>query len=180
MHQSSRAEGPTRNFLTFMNTTVIAYHQKPEALTDFFCPYAIAVVFTNVRNLRVQLQKQPQDWVYTPVRHPSIHPSIERVFRDMHHTRRTNIPPTALSSSVEACPDRVWCEWGGSGAGIYWHQESSSSEVDYLPYKISPVDCIYKYCAGFHCFTHTVLPRGVNSAVVSGQLRYVCMLLVYQ
>ena len=42
----------TRNSLTFVNTTAIAY-TKVLRLRPTFCMYAIAVVFTNVRELRV-------------------------------------------------------------------------------------------------------------------------------
>ena len=42
----------TRNFLTFANTTAIAYRQNLEAPVNFW-RYAIAVVFANVRKLRV-------------------------------------------------------------------------------------------------------------------------------
>jgi len=42
----------TRNSLTFVNTTAIAY-TKMLRLRRTFCIYAIAVVFTNVRELRV-------------------------------------------------------------------------------------------------------------------------------
>ena len=44
----------TRNSLTFVNTTAIAY-TKILRLRSTFCPYAIAVVFTNVREIRVQV-----------------------------------------------------------------------------------------------------------------------------
>jgi len=43
----------TRNFLTFANTTAIAYRQKLTGASRFW-RYAIAVVFANVRKLRVQ------------------------------------------------------------------------------------------------------------------------------
>jgi len=43
----------TRNSLTFLNTAAIAY-TKILRLRPTFCMYAIAVVFTNVRELRVQ------------------------------------------------------------------------------------------------------------------------------
>ena len=43
----------TRNFLTFANTTAIAYRQNLEAPVNFW-RYAIAVVFANVRKLRVR------------------------------------------------------------------------------------------------------------------------------
>ena len=47
----------TRNSLTFVNTTAIAY-TKFLRLRPTFCVYAIAVVFTNVRELRVhELQR---------------------------------------------------------------------------------------------------------------------------
>ena len=42
----------TRNFLTFVNTIAIAQGQDPGKKAEFW-PYAIAVVFTNVRTLRV-------------------------------------------------------------------------------------------------------------------------------
>ena len=48
----------TRNFLTFANTTAIAYHQNLAALRNLW-PTAIATVFTNVRTLRV-LEKSEQ------------------------------------------------------------------------------------------------------------------------
>ena len=47
-----KADTTTRNFLTFANTTAIAYRQNLEAPGNFR-PYAIAVVFANVRKLRV-------------------------------------------------------------------------------------------------------------------------------
>ena len=47
------AERCTRNFLTFANTTAIAYRQNLEAPGNFR-PYAIAVVFANVRKLQVR------------------------------------------------------------------------------------------------------------------------------
>jgi len=43
----------TRNSLTFVNTTAIAYTQKVGRSLNILV-YAIAVVFTNVRELRVQ------------------------------------------------------------------------------------------------------------------------------
>jgi len=43
----------TRNFLTFANTTAIAYRQNLEAPVNFW-RHAIAVVFANVRKLRVE------------------------------------------------------------------------------------------------------------------------------
>lgn len=48
-------------------------------------------------------------------RTPSIHPSIEHVFQDMHHKRLTNVPPTALSSSIA---DRVWYKLGSRLNGL--------------------------------------------------------------
>ena len=48
----SRPTTSTRNFLTFANTTAIAYRQNLEAPVNFW-RYAIAVVFANVRKLRV-------------------------------------------------------------------------------------------------------------------------------
>ena len=42
----------TRKRMTFVNTTAIAY-TKIMRLWPIFCPYAIAVVFTNVMRLRV-------------------------------------------------------------------------------------------------------------------------------
>jgi len=44
----------TRNFPTFSNTTAIAHRQNLEAPGNFR-PYAIAVVFANVRKLRVDI-----------------------------------------------------------------------------------------------------------------------------
>jgi len=38
--------------------TAIAYHQNPEVLVDF-CPYEIAVVFTNVKKLRLDYLQLP-------------------------------------------------------------------------------------------------------------------------
>jgi hypothetical protein len=52
--------GRTRNPLTFVNTTAIAYKQKVgRSLKNLV--YAIAVVFTNVRGLRVPVCKAQQE-----------------------------------------------------------------------------------------------------------------------
>jgi len=55
---SSKAVGSkaTRNSLTFVNTTAIAYMQKVGRSLNILV-YAIAVVFTNVRELRVHLDR---------------------------------------------------------------------------------------------------------------------------
>jgi len=48
-------EYPTRQRMTFVNTTAIAY-TKMIRFRPIFFPYAIAVVFTNVMRLRVRVQ----------------------------------------------------------------------------------------------------------------------------
>ena len=52
----------TRNVLTFVNTTAIAWCQDPRKKAEFW-RYAIAVVFTNVRTLRVCERNSLHDWL---------------------------------------------------------------------------------------------------------------------
>ena len=52
----------TRNSLTFVNTTAIAYGQKPGRSLKVLV-YAIAVVFTNVRELRVEINLVLRVWL---------------------------------------------------------------------------------------------------------------------
>ena len=56
-HHPANAYYCTRNSLTFVNTTAIAY-TKILRLRSTFCPYAIAVVFTNVREIRVHKRQE--------------------------------------------------------------------------------------------------------------------------
>jgi len=58
IHCSRGSQACTRNSLTFVNTTAIAY-TKMLRLRRTFCMYAIAVVFTNVRELRVNSRQKP-------------------------------------------------------------------------------------------------------------------------
>jgi len=52
----------TRNVLTFVNTTAIAWCQDQRKKAEFW-RYAIAVVFTNVRTLRVLVSTVRYGWI---------------------------------------------------------------------------------------------------------------------
>jgi len=84
----------TRNVLTFVNTTAIAGCQDQRKKAEFW-RYAIAVVFTNVRTLRVDITAYPKSYERTHT------PSTSRMLNHMQSPETPGYLPKVQSSILQ-------------------------------------------------------------------------------
>jgi len=90
----------TRNVLTFVNTTAIAYRQNSAFLRCSW-HHAIAVVFTNVRTLRVPVGPVNHLQVPPVTRRAARHPELPGKLRHLRHLRS---PPVRCEQSSGRTP----------------------------------------------------------------------------